>query len=274
MTAAEESIRAGRVDEALAELQAQVRRAPGDGKLRIFLFGLLSLRGQWERALTQLQVLGELDPKALPMVRTYREALRCEALRAEVFAGKRSPVIFGEPAEWAALLVSALRLAGEGKYAEAQRVRDAAFEAAPTTAGTIDETRFGWIADADPRVGPMLEAVVNGHYYWIPFQRLREIRVDKPADLRDFVWMPAELVYANGGETVALLPARYPGSEKADDSRFAMGRATEWQDIAPGYSVCIGQRLFATDQGEHGLLDVRSIKLDVAEGGDAQPPAG
>ena len=31
------------------------------------------------------------------MVQTYREALRCEVHRAEVFAGRKSPLILGEP---------------------------------------------------------------------------------------------------------------------------------------------------------------------------------
>ena len=50
----------------------------------------------------------------------------------------------------------------------------------------------------------MLEAIVNGRYYWIPFGRLSEVRIEKPADLRDIAWTPAYLTLANGGETVGL----------------------------------------------------------------------
>ena len=31
------------------------------------------------------------------------------------------------------------------------------------------------------------------------------------------VWMPAHLQFENGGESLALIPTRYPGSEDADD---------------------------------------------------------
>ena len=72
--------------------------------------------------MTQLQVVGELDAKTLAMVQTYREALRCEALRADVFAGKRSPLFFGKPAEWMALLLSALKMSAENHHAEAATV--------------------------------------------------------------------------------------------------------------------------------------------------------
>jgi type VI secretion system protein ImpE len=86
---AEERLREGDLDESLRQLQEQVRKAPADSKLRVFLFQLLALRGEWDRAMTQLNVAGELDAGTLAMVQTYREALRCEVLRAEIFAEKK-----------------------------------------------------------------------------------------------------------------------------------------------------------------------------------------
>ena len=269
MTAAEESVRAGRLDDALADLQAQVRKKPAEARLRTFLFQLLAVRGEWDRALTQLKVAGELDPASLSMVQTYQEALRCEVLRGEVFAGKRTPLLFGKPSEWMALLVQALSLSAAGNFEEARQLRDKAFEDAPATTGQIDGRAFSWIADADPRLGPQLEAIVNGRYYWIPFSRLKEVRVEKPTDLRDVAWLPVNLLLANGGETVALVPTRYPGSEKATDPRVIMARSTEWVAHPGETFLGLGQRLLATDQGEFPLMDVRSIQLDSVETDDA-----
>ena len=76
--------------------------------MRIFLFQLLCVRGEWNRALTQLNVAGELDAGALIMVQMYREALRCEVYREAVFAGKRVPMSLGEPDPWFAPLVQSL----------------------------------------------------------------------------------------------------------------------------------------------------------------------
>ncbi len=42
-----------------------------------------------------------------------------------------------------------------------------------------------------PAWAPVLEAMVNGKYYWIPFSRLASIVIEAPADLRDRVWLPA-----------------------------------------------------------------------------------
>jgi type VI secretion system protein ImpE len=208
-------------------------------------------------------------------VQTYQEALRCEVLRGEVFAGKRTPLLFGKPAEWTALLVQAVSLSAAGKFEEARQLRDKAFEDAPATGGQIDDQPFAWIADADPRLGPQLEAIVNGRYYWIPFSRLREIRVEKPTDLRDVAWLPVNLLLANGGETVALVPTRYPGSEKATDPQVVMARKTDWVEHPAETFLPLGQRLLASDQGEFPLMDVRSIKLDSPETEEAaEAPAG
>jgi type VI secretion system protein ImpE len=256
---AEENVRAGRLEQALADLQTDVRKRPGDAKLRVFLFQLLTIMGQRDRALAQLKVAADLDPAALAMMQTYEHALAAEGARGDVFAGRAAPLLFGEPSEWMALLMQSLRLLAEGQLEAARSLRDRAFEDAPATAGKIDGHDFAWLADADSRIGPMLEAVVNGRYYWVPFLRLLKIHIEAPVDLRDLAWMPASLTFANGGETVALLPTRYPGSEQASDPRIVMARSTEWIERDPGTHIGLGQRLLVTDQGEFPLMDVRDI---------------
>jgi len=259
----EDDVRQGRLEEALAGLQAAIRKAPAEPKHRVLLFQLLSVVGQWERALTQLNVVGDLDGKTLPMVQTYRAALKCEELRAQVFAGKRTPLLFGEPAQWAAMLVQSLLQAAQGQTAEARALHDQAFEQAPAAAGKIDGQPFTWIADADTRLGPVLEAIVDGKYYWIPFGNLSAITIEKPADLRDLAWIPAYLTLVNGGQVVALIPTRYPGSEASADTAIRMARKTEWTSDKDGASSGLGQRMLATDQGDYPLLEVRSIEFDL-----------
>ncbi|HHJ18726.1 MAG TPA: virulence protein SciE type [Gammaproteobacteria bacterium] len=262
--AVEGLLQAGELEETLKQLQAQVRDAPSKAELRIFLFQLLVVMGQWRRALTQLNVVGELDAAALAMVQTYREAIRCEVLRAEVFAGKRSPLLFGQPAQWAANLVEALRLSADGHYAQSSDLREKAFELAPASLGACDGKRFDWIADADMRLGPMLEVIINGQYYWVPFNQIQQITIEEPADLRDMVWTPAYFVWANGGESVGLIPSRYPGSEVSEEGAIRLARKTEWQQYSEGLYTGLGQRLLTTGEDEYSLMDIRSISLDTA----------
>src|SRR5829696_410069 len=184
LEAAERAVREGDLEAALTYLQEQVRKAPARAELRVFLFQLLCVLGQWERALTQLNLATELDAGTLAMAQMYREAIQCEVLRANVFGGKKSPVVFGEPAEWLALLIESLLVASTPRAAEADTLRQRAFDAAPASAGAIDGVPFEWIADADMRLGPVCEAIINGRYYWIPFANLSRIDLEAPTDLR------------------------------------------------------------------------------------------
>jgi type VI secretion system protein ImpE len=264
-TTAEQSLRDGDPVAALRSLQEAVRANSADAKLRIFLFQLLSVMGQWERALNQLNVAADLDAGALAMAQMYREALRCEVLRAQVFQGKRSPMVFGQPEQWLALLIEALLLTGQGRLKEAAPLRERAFEAASETSGTLDGRRFAWIADADSRLGPVCEAIINGKYYWLPFAHLTKVTVEAPEDLRDLVWTPAHFEFDNGGETVALIPTRYPGSEVAGDAEVLLARKTVWNEVGPELFQGLGQRLLATDSGEAPVMEVRDIQFDAGE---------
>lgn len=281
------TLRDGHLPGTVAELQERIKSDPSNAKHRLSLFELLSVTGEWDRALTQLNVAGELDAGALAVVQMYREALRCEVLRREVFAGQRSPVVFGEPEPWIALLIEALRLTAREQTAKSDELRGAAFEVAAATPGTLtvrppdrarggaaEETApraFEWIADADSRLGPVLEAIVNGRYYWIPFQRVRTVLIEPPSDLRDLVWMPAHFEWANGGEAVGLIPTRYAGSESSGDDAIRLARRTDWDERSPQTVIGTGQRMFASDGGEVAIMDVRRIDLQPAAG--TQPGA-
>lgn len=260
---AEECVRAGKIAEAMEALKIQVKAKPADAKLRVFLFQLFCVTGEWERAMTQLNVAADMDPSNLLMAQVCRAALNAEALREQIFAGKRLPLMLGEPEEWMGWLVRAAQNFGAGDLAKAAELRDQALEAAPATSGTINGKPFQWIADADQRLGPMLEAVVEGKYYWIPFTRLSAIDMEAPRDLRDVVWMPANLTWTTGTTAVALIPVRYPGTEKSTDPALRLARRTDWEDRA-GWSVGLGQRLLATDAEDTPILEVRSIVLENA----------
>jgi type VI secretion system protein ImpE len=258
----ENMLKEGRLDEALQGLTAKVRGNPADAKARVFLFQLLSVLGQWERAQTQLKVSGELDVGNTLMAGAYSRALQGEVERAAVMKGLRSPLVIGEPAQWLALLLQSLKLMGEGRHKEALPLREQAFEEADAISGTIDGQRFEWMADADPRFGPCLEVTVNGGYSWVPFSRIKELKFEAPSDLRDKVWAPVQITWSNGGEAIGFVPCRYPGSEQAQDSELVLARKTDWVDLGDDCYVGSGQRMLATDVGEYPLLDVRTITFD------------
>jgi len=280
-------LREGRVEECLKAVEDAVRKNPADSKQRVVLFQVLCILGQWDRALNQLVVCASLDSMASLMAQMYRQAILCERIREDVYKGSRTPLILGEPQPWMGMVVQAAVLAARGQHAAAAQLRDQAFELAPTVAGEIDvgpahkndrqaekagkvvtTHTFEWFGDADPRLGPMFEAIVAGKYYWIPFERVSLLRIEPPEDLRDSVWMPCQIVWTAGAEQVALIPTRYPGSQASPDGLIKLARKTEFQTHGSGEDAIdlpIGQRLFATDAGEFPIMDVRAVRLGSQE---------
>lgn len=266
---AEQRLREGHLQAALEALQDDVRGAPSEPKLRVFLFQLLTLLGQWERALKQLQVAAALDAEAIPMAQAYRELIRCEVLRGETFLGRRIPLVVGEPEPWLAMLIQALQYTGEGRHPEAEQLRTQAFARAPATAGSLNGERFAWVADADSRLGPVLEVIVRGRYHWVPFSRLQSLEIEPPTDLRDLVWLPAKLRFQTGDQTDCFIPSRYPGSEASVDDAIRLARKTEWLERGEETACGLGQRMFVTDSGESPLFDIRRLEFTAAPAEDA-----
>jgi type VI secretion system protein ImpE len=258
---AELLIQAGDPVAALEALQDQVKKQPADPKLRIFLFQLLSINGQWERAQAQLELAGQMNSEAEPMVQAYRDVINCELHRQAVFEGKSKPLIFGEPEEWVALLVEAQQAFARDDLETFASLNAQAFEKADTRSGRINDEGFEWLADADQRFGPIFEFIFNGQYYWVPMNRVQKLHTDKPTDLRDLIWLPAEVMWTNGGKLMVMLPARYPLLDGASGLDL-LSRRTDWRSRGEDLAEGVGQRIFATDQKDYSILEVRSIEFN------------
>lgn len=258
---AEELVQRGDVAGALEDLQQRVRKQPENAANRVFLFQLLAILGQWKRALTQLNVLHDLDTGAWPMVHAYREAVNCELHREAVFQGQSKPLVLGEPQQWMALLIEAQQAHARGERSGFNRLNAEALEQAPASAGKINDEPFEWLADADQRFGPVLELIFNGQYYWAPVQTIQSLRSEEPSDLRDLVWLPAEVTWANGGQNMVMIPARYPLLAGASSEQL-LSRRTDWQDQDDEIFEGVGQRMLATDRSDYPILQVRSIVLE------------
>jgi len=258
---AEILLQAGDPHAAQQALQEQVKKQPADAKLRVFLFQLMAVNGQWKRSQSQLEIAGQLDSEAEPMVQAYREVLNSELHREAVFAGKSKPLIFGEPEEWVALQVEAQQAFAKGDYDSFARLNEQAFDKAEPRGGKINDESFTWLADADQRFGPIFECMFNGQYYWVPMSRVSKLHTEKPTDLRDLIWLPAEVTWTNGGKIMVMLPARYPLIEGVSGLGL-LARRTDWLTRSGDITEGTGQRIFATDKSDYSLLQVRSIEFD------------
>jgi type VI secretion system protein ImpE len=93
---------------------------------------------------------------------------------------------------------------------------------------------------------------------------LSTVTIEAPEDLRDMVWMPAQLQFENGGEMVALIPTRYPGSELSEDGLIMLARKTVWEEVAADTFHGLGQRVIATDVIDMPLMELRTLTLGAA----------
>ncbi len=225
----------------------------------MFLFQLLALAGEWEKARTQLETLAQLSPEAQMLAVAYGQAIDAELFRAQVFAGRATPPNLSRSSAWANDLALAVGHFAAGRVDEGEAARERAFEAAPDTPGTLDGVAFDWIADADARFGPAFEAIIAGSYGIVPFDSIEVMSSEGPRDLRDLVWYPVQLRFRTGQSIAAMLPGRYPGSDAADDADLRLARKTDWID-GPGGQAGLGQHLFSLSGGEErGILALRSL---------------
>lgn len=269
----QEALRSGDIEGCRAALTAQIKAEPGDIKLRAFLAQLLMVEGNWDRAGKQLDMIAELDASAIDLVTDYRAALASEATRLDVMAGRKAPSIMGEPSEWIAKLVEALRLDAAGAHEAAYSLRNEAFEAAPTSSGEVDGAKFDWLSDADQRFGPVLEATMNGEYHWIPFDAIVTIDFEPPKDLRDLVWTVGIMTLTNGGQWPILVPTRYPNSDTQSDGEagHALAKRTDWSVLHEDHYAGTGQRMLTSNEADLPLLDIRNITFDRESDAPAMP---
>lgn len=261
MADADVLLKQGDLSGARAALVAQVKAAPTDAEARMFLFQLMCIQGDWDKAAIHLRTLAELDPAAAMLAGVYGKAIEAEKLRADVFAGKAAPVALVSGVAWMDTLIEALGAFAQADRARAEDLRDAAFDAAQDTPGALNGAAIDWIADADPRFGPCFEALIGGRWGLMPFEAVESIKTDGPQDLRDLVWLQATITLTSGSVAAALLPARYPGSERDPDPEVQLARTTVWRETPIGEIGC-GQKLWSTSAGDEvGLLSLRDLSL-------------
>ena len=270
MTRSAELLQDGDPAGALKALTDEVRAKPADAKLRIFMAQLLCVLGQWERALNQLNVAADLDALAVPMKQMYGDAIRCEGLRADVFAGTRTPMVFGQPDEWLALLIESLLRQGSGDAATGRGPAPRAPSTPrPPRRARIDGAalRLAGRCRHAPRPGarglrqrPLLLGAARA-------PGARQVRsARRPARLR------LDCRRTCSSRTAARrsrwCPRATKAREKSSDGALQLARKTEWRELRPELLGRPGPaHARQRRRREHALMDVREILFDAAPSG-------
>src|SRR5664280_1285087 len=228
---------AGKLDQAVQALGAELRDNPGDVQRRTFLFELLCFAGAYDRAEKQLDVLAQGGKDAQLGALLYAGALHAERSRTDLFQKKEYPKAAGETA-------------------------------APLT-GTLNGQPFEAFEDADPRIGARLEVYAAGQYMWLPLEHIASIEMEAPKRLRDLLWSPALVrtgpAFQGRDLGEVLIPALTPLSFQNADDAVRLGRMTVWQETEDGEQAPAGQKVFLVDDEEFALLELRQLEFHARE---------
>ena len=234
---------AGKLDQAVQALGAELRDNPGDVQRRTFLFELLCFAGAYDRAEKQLDVLAQGGKDAQLGALLYAGALHAERTRTDLFQKKEYPKAAGESAT------------------------------APLT-GTLNGQPFESFEDADPRIGARLEVYAAGQYMWLPLEHIASIEMEAPKRLRDLLWSPALVrtgpAFKGRELGEVLLPVLTPLAFLSADDAVRLGRLTVWQELEDGGSAPAGQKMFLVDDEEFPLLELRQLEFHARQTDSAQ----
>ncbi len=227
---AKELYREGRLREAIKALGDELRSNPLDATRRTFLFELLLFAGEYDRAEKQLDMLATTDAKSAGGALLYRSAVHAERTRSEMFASGQTP-----------------------------EVKDS-----PAVGGFLNGKPFDDLSDPDPRIGPNLEVFIAGSYTWIPFQHLRRLELEKPANLRDLIWARARIETSKEfrlqdlGEV--LIPAICPLSFRYPEEIVALGRESVWEADEKYDAIPYGAKTMLVDGVDVPILELTSVQ--------------
>jgi type VI secretion system protein ImpE len=231
-------LQAGKLDEAIQALSAEVRDNPQDVKRRTFLFELLCFSGDFDRAEKHLDLAAQGSQQAEMGALLYHAALHAERTRHELFSKEQYPM--------------PKKADGIGELSV-----------------TINGKGYHSLTDADPRIGSNLEVFAAGSYMWIPFALLTSIEIAPPKRLRDLLWLPAKVrtseKYQERELGEVLLPVLTPFAWRHRDSAVRLGRATLWEESSDGQAIPVGQKLLIADDEEWPLLELRNVQIAMAQ---------
>jgi type VI secretion system protein ImpE len=267
---ASDLFRAGQLKEAVAAALGEVRNQPTEPGLRLFLSELLCFSGELERADNHLDAVGESDPKIMPWILTFRQLIRAEQSRRDVFTQGRPPEFLARPEGCVKLLLEATIRAREGALQGAALLLDQAEESRPRVKGTCDGDPFHDFRDLDDQLSCILEVLTSlGTYYWIPISQVESIEFQEPVRARDLFWRRTHLIVRDGPDGEVYIPVLYPGATNEADDNIRLGRQTDWRggDATPVRGV--GQRTFLVDDEARSIMELKAVTFELPGEGRA-----
>lgn len=264
---AKECYHAGQLTEALSATATQIKSRPTDIAARTFFTELLCFAGELTRADAQLDALATQDAKAAVPIALFRQLIRAATSREQFFAEGRLPEFLDKPSEEMQLRLEASIRSREGAAADAAALLAQAEELRVPCALSLNGGKIDDFRDLDDLTSSFLEVLTtNGKYYWIPIDRVELLELHPPEHPRDLLWRPAHLIVRDGPDGEVYLPVLYAGTQRMNDDRLRLGRATEWTGDGSenGPVRGVGQRTFLAGEGAVAILEIKELRSATA----------
>jgi type VI secretion system protein ImpE len=256
-----ELLRAGKLAEALTAAQNVVRKAPTDLGARILLAELLVFSGNLERADVLLDAASTIDPTTAVVVAEFRQLIRADMARRQLFRDGRVPELLSDPTEVQRLQLAALVAFREKDMAGAAKNAAAAEEARPHTPGLHNDSPFDDLRDADDLLAGTFEVLTTtGKYFWIPTERVVSAEFHPPKRPRDLIWRRCSMSVAEGPDGDVYVPVIYAGGDPVSDL-LKLGRETDWTDPDAGPVRGIGQRVLLCGDEDVAIMDIGNLRF-------------
>jgi len=256
--------RAGKLDDAVAAAQAALRKAPTDLGARVLLGELLLFTGNLERADVVLDAASAIDPSTAMVVAEFRQLIRADMARRQLFRDGRVPEFLADPTETQRLQLAAFVALRAGDKAEAARQAEGAEAVRPRAPGKHGDAAFDDLRDADDLLAGSFEVLTTtGKYFWIPVERVQTLEFHAPKRPRDLLWRRASMSVESGPDGEVYLPVVYATDEAMSDT-LRLGRETDWREGDGGPVRGVGQRLFIVGEDAVPMMELGNIRFDIA----------
>jgi type VI secretion system protein ImpE len=258
---AAELFKAGKLPEAIAAQVQAVKETPADQAKRVFLFELLALSGDLDRARRQIEAVEYEEPEREMATAAYRKLLDAEQARRQLFSTGLAPKFLANPPEHFQLRLEAVSRLREGRAAEARAVLDQANALVPALHGQLNGKPFEGLRDGDDLFAFVLEVMSQGSYYWVPLEQVVSLAMNPPRFLRDQLWAPAVLEVRDGPTGDVFLPVFYPNSHEHPDLEIRLGRRNDWLTSEGAPVRGAGPRTFLVGDDAVDLLEWRQLEM-------------
>lgn len=252
-----EALRENALADAIEQVKAHLKVAPGDKDARHLFIDLLILAGDYARADTQCNLAATFAPEDTMGFALLRNQLRAMAARSAWFDKAAAPDFPNGPTalDQAALKVAIAYRDGSSETAEELQSLEEIRGERPISWNGKPVSDF---RDLDDRIPHALEAIMTGGaYLWIDFSRIAAVRLEPISRPRDLAFRTAELELADGASAQVLLPAIYHGTTEA---KLLLGRETEWIDEPTGITTGRGQKCFLAGDDLVSFHDLETLE--------------